>query len=256
MTTIRCLPAARRHTWHFLRFVRAASPVYLDTEVDATKLLAHKHAANRKYSVVSYVMHGVSRAVAEYPAANAACAGGLRPRIVYRGSVDVKLALDKGIGNQRAALSVVVPDSNLMSIDAIQDTVDRLRDTPSDEIPELRGARALQRLPLPVGRVAFGWANRPRSRHRRMGTVAVTSLGHRPVARFFSSGGTTLTFGLGKITDRPAVRDGGMCVMPILPVSLTFDHRTIDGATAADVLGSLKNRLETLTSRNAGGPIP
>ncbi|UMP06805.1 2-oxo acid dehydrogenase subunit E2 [Amycolatopsis sp. EV170708-02-1] len=256
MTTIRSLPAARRHTWHFLRFVRTASPVYLDTEVDATRLLAHKHAANRRYSVVSYVMHGVSRAVAECPEANAACAGGLRPRIVNRESVDVKLALDKGIAGRRAVLSVVVPDCDLMSLDAIQDTVDRLRDTAGEEIPELRGARVLQRLPLPVGRVAFGWANRLRSRHRRMGTVAVTSLGHRPVTRFFSSGGTTLTFGLGRITDRPAVRERKLCVMPILPVSLTFDHRVIDGAAAADVLGNLKDRLETLTSRNAGGPIP
>jgi pyruvate/2-oxoglutarate dehydrogenase complex dihydrolipoamide acyltransferase (E2) component len=256
MVMIQPLPAARRHTWHLLRFVRAASPGYLDTEVDATKLLAHKHAANRPYSVVSYVMHGVSRAVVEYPETNAACTGRFRPRLVNRRSVDMKLALDKWIAGRRAALSVVVPGINLMSLDAIQDTVDRLRDASSEEIPELRGIRTLQRLPFPIGRVAFGWANRLRNRHRRMGTVAVTSLGHRPVVRFFSSGGTTLTFGLGKITDRPAVRNGGMCVIPVLPLSLTFDHRVIDGAAAADVLTHLKNRLETHASRNTGGPIP
>jgi pyruvate/2-oxoglutarate dehydrogenase complex dihydrolipoamide acyltransferase (E2) component len=254
---IRHLPRERRHTWHFLRFVRTASPVYLDTEVDATELVRHKQSATRAYSVVSYVVLAVGRVMAEYPGANASCAGRVRPRIAAHGSVDVKLTLDKQVRDQRAVVSVVLPEIDCAGIDDVQDTVDRLRGSTCAQIPELRGIRTLQRLPLVIGRLVFALANRLGSRHKWMGTVAVTSLGHQPVLRFFSSGGTALTVGLGQVASRPVVRDGIVCTAPILPVSLTFDHRVLDGALAAEVLAALKNTLETLgvAGTSAAGPV-
>ncbi len=36
--------------------------------------------------------------------------------------------------------------------------------------------------------------------------------------------------GTGAIVDRPAVRDGELCVRPMMAVMLTFDHRVLDGA--------------------------
>jgi pyruvate/2-oxoglutarate dehydrogenase complex dihydrolipoamide acyltransferase (E2) component len=249
--TIRPLTRARRHTWHFLRFVRGASPVYIDTEIDATELVHHKRAAERAYSVVSYVIHGIARVLTEFPDANAACAGLLRPRIATRASVDVKLTLDKRIAGERAVLTVVMPGIDRTDLAGIQDTVDRFRNSAGSDIPELRGTRTLQRIPFPLGRAVFGWAIRLRRRHDRLGTVSVTSLGHRPVYRFFSSGGTALTFGIGQITEKPVVRNGKIRQAPILPVSLTFDHRVLDGALAADVLTALKIKLEAF---GAGGP--
>ncbi len=50
--------------------------------------------------------------------------------------------------------------------------------------------------------------------------------------------------GLGKIADRPVVRDGQVVVRRMLPLSLTFDHRVIHGAEAARFLNSLITRLE------------
>jgi len=50
--------------------------------------------------------------------------------------------------------------------------------------------------------------------------------------------------GLGKITDRPVVRNGQVVVRRILPLSLTFDHRVIHGAEAARFLNSVITRLE------------
>lgn len=244
MSIIRHLPRERRHTWHFLTHVRRASPVYLDTEVDATELMRHKQSAMRAYSVVSYVSLAVGRVLAGYPRANAACAGRFRPRVVAYGSVDVKLTLDKQIGGQRAVVSVVLPDVDGARLDDLQDTVDRLRDSSVAEISELRGTRTLHRLPVLIGRIAFAVANRLARRHRWMGTVAVTSLGHQPVLRFFSCGGTALTVGVGQVSSRPVVRDGTVCAAPILPLSLTFDHRVLDGALAAEVLAAVKHTLE------------
>jgi pyruvate dehydrogenase E2 component (dihydrolipoamide acetyltransferase) len=50
--------------------------------------------------------------------------------------------------------------------------------------------------------------------------------------------------GLGKIADRPVVRNGQVVVRRILPLSLTFDHRVIHGAEAARFLNSVIQRLE------------
>ncbi|MBI3811048.1 MAG: 2-oxo acid dehydrogenase subunit E2 [Nitrospirae bacterium] len=50
--------------------------------------------------------------------------------------------------------------------------------------------------------------------------------------------------GLGKIADRPVVRNGQVVIRRMLPLSLTFDHRVIHGAEAARFLNSVIARLE------------
>ncbi len=49
---------------------------------------------------------------------------------------------------------------------------------------------------------------------------------------------------VGQIKDRPVVIDGGIHVRPIMKVTLSSDHRVIDGAVAAQFLGRLKEILE------------
>jgi len=50
--------------------------------------------------------------------------------------------------------------------------------------------------------------------------------------------------GVGKIQDRPVVRDGKVVVRKILPLSISFDHRVVDGAEAARFLNTVIARLE------------
>jgi pyruvate/2-oxoglutarate dehydrogenase complex dihydrolipoamide acyltransferase (E2) component len=238
------LPRARRHTLHFLSSIRSASPVFLDAEVDATALLADRAAAPRPVSVVTYVVQAVGRVLARHPDANVAACGGLRRRCVRYPFVDVKLALDKEVAGTRVVLSGVLPDADVASRAFLQHRITRLREGDPGRLPEFAGARALQRLPLTVGRLAFAVASRPPSRHRHLGTVAVTSLGHRRVLRFFSSGGTAITVGVGRIESRAVARDGRLAIAPVLPLSLTFDHRLLDGALAADVLDDLVDTLQ------------
>jgi pyruvate dehydrogenase E2 component (dihydrolipoamide acetyltransferase) len=49
---------------------------------------------------------------------------------------------------------------------------------------------------------------------------------------------------LGRIADRPVIRDGEIVSRPIGYVALTFDHRVVDGARAAEFGLSVINRLE------------
>jgi pyruvate/2-oxoglutarate dehydrogenase complex dihydrolipoamide acyltransferase (E2) component len=51
--------------------------------------------------------------------------------------------------------------------------------------------------------------------------------------------------GTGAVTDRPVVRDGQVVVRPMLPYSLTFDHRVIDGAPAAQFAARFSELLQT-----------
>jgi pyruvate dehydrogenase E2 component (dihydrolipoamide acetyltransferase) len=49
---------------------------------------------------------------------------------------------------------------------------------------------------------------------------------------------------LGRIADRPVVRDGEIVSRPVGYVALTFDHRVVDGARAADFGLAVISKLE------------
>jgi pyruvate/2-oxoglutarate dehydrogenase complex dihydrolipoamide acyltransferase (E2) component len=242
--TITAIARERRHTLHFLREIRSISPVFLDTEVDMTAVLEHRDSV-RKYSVVSYLLYCAARVLDRHPAANVALRGRLRPRLAQYDTVNGKFTLDRTVRGQRIVLSTVLTDLQRRSLDEIQQQVDRFRDGDAAVMPEFAPARLMHRLPIVLGGLLFRLGVRPlRRRATAFGTFAVTSLGHRPVDGFYSVGGTTITLGVGRIIDRPVVRAGAVVVAPVMRLSLTFDHRAIDGAEAADVLADLKTALE------------
>jgi pyruvate dehydrogenase E2 component (dihydrolipoamide acetyltransferase) len=50
--------------------------------------------------------------------------------------------------------------------------------------------------------------------------------------------------GLGKIQEKPVVVEGSIEVRKVLPLSLSFDHRVVDGAEAARFLNTVIDHLE------------
>jgi pyruvate dehydrogenase E2 component (dihydrolipoyllysine-residue acetyltransferase) len=50
--------------------------------------------------------------------------------------------------------------------------------------------------------------------------------------------------GIGRIQDRPVVDDGGIAIHKIMPLSLVFDHRVVDGVEAARFLNVIIDHLE------------
>jgi len=50
--------------------------------------------------------------------------------------------------------------------------------------------------------------------------------------------------GVGRLTRRAVAEGDGVAVAPVLPLSLTFDHRAVDGAPAAMFLDAVAARLE------------
>lgn len=241
---IETIARERRHTLYFLSQTRAFAPVFLDTEVDMSGVRRHR-AASQGFSTVTYVLHAAARVLAEHPEANSAIVGGIRPKVARYDTVNGKLTLDKTLNGHRVVLSTVLEDLRSASLPDIQERVAHFRDGDPATMPEFAKVRTLHKLPWLAGPLAYRAVSRSlRRRPQTMGTFALTSLGHRPVNGFHSNGGTTITLGLGRITDRPVACDGQVVVAPVLRLNLAFDHRVIDGAEAADVLTELKYRLE------------
>lgn len=78
------------------------------------------------------------------------------------------------------------------------------------------------------------------------GTFTLTNLGTAGIDGFtpILTPGQAGILGVGRVAQRPAVREGQLCVRQTLLLSLSFDHRAIDGAHAAEFLQIVKNLIE------------
>lgn len=78
------------------------------------------------------------------------------------------------------------------------------------------------------------------------GTFTVTNLGMYNVDFFtpIINPPEAAILGVGKITQKPVVVDGRIEVKPLMMLSLSYDHRVIDGAPAAEFLNRVKERIE------------
>ncbi|CAJ62717.1 MULTISPECIES: 2-oxo acid dehydrogenase subunit E2 [Frankia] len=243
-------PSQRQHTLFFLDQIRDFSPVFLDTEVDATAIVAGRAkaaATGGRRSVVSYVVHAAAGVLRRHPEANAAIDGRIEPRLATFDTVSAKVTLDRILDGRRVVLATVLPDLQSASLADIQARLDQVAAGDPDTAEDFAAIRALRELPPAQAHERFrAAAARLELRPAIVGTFSVTSLGHSVVDSFHSVGGTTITLGVGRIVDRPVVRSGQVTVAPVLRLSLTFDHRVIDGAEAADILTEITAALEAV----------
>jgi pyruvate dehydrogenase E2 component (dihydrolipoamide acetyltransferase) len=49
---------------------------------------------------------------------------------------------------------------------------------------------------------------------------------------------------IGKVIERPVVREGSIVIRPMVEISLALDHRIVDGSMGAKFLRDLKQALE------------
>jgi pyruvate dehydrogenase E2 component (dihydrolipoamide acetyltransferase) len=78
------------------------------------------------------------------------------------------------------------------------------------------------------------------------GTFTISNLGMYDV-EFFTpiiNPPEAAILGVGKITEKPVAIDGNVVTRPIMTLSLSYDHRIVDGAPAADFLRNIKQRIE------------
>jgi len=78
------------------------------------------------------------------------------------------------------------------------------------------------------------------------GTFTISNLGMYGVEQFVAvlNPPQAAILAVGTVEDRPVARDGELLVRPMMTMTMTSDHRALDGATASDFLRTVKSFLE------------
>jgi pyruvate dehydrogenase E2 component (dihydrolipoamide acetyltransferase) len=159
------------------------------------------------------VLRATAETLKEYPELNARLEG---DEIVYVERYDLGVAVQTGLG----LVVPVVRDCATRSLDDLRADVDRLADA----------ARAGTLAPEELRGSTFTVTSAG-----KLGGLLVTPLVNHPEVAIL---------GVHRIAPRPVVRDGEIVVRPVGNVSVTFDHRVVDGARAAEFTLAVIARLQ------------
>ncbi len=223
LTPMRRAIAERLSAW-----LGSTAQLTLTAEADVTALAAELERSSagsqRRASYLEAVVRGLALALHHHPALGARWTDA---GLAYAGRRDigVAVALPDGL------ITPVVRDADRKDLFAL-----------GREIAELaERARAGGLTPAEV----------------EGGTLSVTNLGAYRIDGFtpLLNPPQTAIVGLGRARLRPAVVDGAIVPRLLIVLSLTFDHRVVDGAPAADFLTEVVGLLEdpaTLLRSDAG----
>jgi len=163
--------------------------------------------------LVARTLAAAAGALADYPELNARLEG---DALVYLDRYDLGVAVQTPDG----LLVPVVRGCDRRSVEELDAEVRRLAD----------GARAGTLKPEELRGSTFTVTSAG-----KLGGIFVTPLINHPEVAIL---------GLHRIAERPVVRDGEIAVRSIGNVSVTFDHRVVDGARAAEFCLALIERLQ------------
>ncbi|ANF97205.1 dihydrolipoamide acetyltransferase family protein [Paenibacillus bovis] len=198
-----------------------APHVTIMDEVDVTELVAFrtrmKPLAEKRGTKVTYlpfIVKALVSAARQFPALNASI-DEKTEEIVYKKHYDIGIATDTPNG----LIVPVVKDADRKSIFMIADTINDLA---------VRGRD---------GKLA--------ANEMRGSTISISNIG--------SAGGMFFTpiinfpevaiLGTGRISEKAVIKNGEVVAAPVMALSLSFDHRIIDGATAQHFMNHIKSLL-------------
>ena len=197
----------------------SAPHVTLHTEVDATNLVAAQQQLNEelqgraKISYNALLIAFAAKALREFPQMNACL---IDHEICQYADVNVALAVD----TERGLLVPVVRSADQLGILEIQQTGDEL----------IQRAIAGKSLPDDLTGGTFTITNLG-----MFGIDAFTPIINQPQAAIL---------GVGRIVNKPAGYKGELVLQDRLTLSLSFDHRLVDGAPAARFLQRIGQLVE------------
>lgn len=174
----------------------------------------HEGRPGEHLTLLAFVVKAVAAGLKAAPAFNASV-DPFNEDIVYKKFYNIGVAVDTGKG----LVVPVIKQADCKSILQISEDITRLSGAARDgslEVADLRG-----------------------------GTFSITNVG--PL------GGTALVptinypesaiLGMGRVQQKPVVRDGEIVIRSVLPLALSFDHRIADGADAARFVSEVVRHL-------------
>lgn len=200
---------------------QTAPHVTLMDEVDVTELVAHRKkfkaiAAEKgiKLTYLPYVVKALVSTLREFPEFNRSLDDATQ-EIIQKHYYNIGIAAD----TEKGLLVPVIKHADRKSVFAL-----------SDEISQL-ATKARE------GKLA--------PNEMKGASCSITNIG--------SAGGQWFTpvinhpevaiLGIGRISEKPVIKNGEIVAAPVLALSLSFDHRMIDGATAQHALNNIKRLL-------------
>jgi pyruvate dehydrogenase E2 component (dihydrolipoamide acetyltransferase) len=200
---------------------QTAPHVTLMDDIDVTELVAHRKKFKQvaldqgiKLTYLPYVVKALVSALKKFPILNTSFDDETE-EIIHKHYYNIGIAAD----TEKGLLVPVVKDADRKSIFEI-----------SAEINEL-AVKARE------GKLS--------PNEMKGASCTITNIG--------SAGGQWFTpvinhpevaiLGIGRISEKPVVRNGEVAIAPVLALSLSFDHRLIDGATAQQALNHIKRLL-------------
>lgn len=198
-----------------------APHVTLMDEVDVTALVAHRKkfkavAAEKgiKLTYLPYVVKALVSTLREFPALNCSFDDETE-EIITKHYYNIGIAAD----TDRGLLVPVVKNADRKSVFAISNEINELADKARN------------------GKLA--------SNEMKGASCSISNIG--------SAGGQWFTpvinhpevaiLGVGRIAEKPVIKDGEIVAAPVLALSLSFDHRMIDGVTAQNAMNQIKRLL-------------
>jgi len=200
------------------RSAQTTARVTLTTEADATELVALRNRLKERMpdlriTYTDLLVQIVATALKRHPALNATLVG---EEIRLHQAVHMGIAVD----TERGLIVPVLRDADRKGLAAI-----------SQESKDL-AERAHQ--------------NKLSPDEMRGGTFTLTNLGAYEVDAFtpLINLPETAILGVGRIVAKPAVHKGEIVVRQMMALSLSFDHRVVDGGPAARFLQEVKGLIE------------
>lgn len=194
-------------------------------EVDVTEFVALRErlaadparTGGVRLTYTPLLVKALAQALTQHPSLNAALAEDA-PEIRVYAEVNIGVAVALPDGNLIVPVVHQADRKGLAEVAArVADVTERARSgalTPEDV---RRGTFTLSNVGMVRG---VGWS---------------TPIVHPPQAAIL---------GTGRIEPKPVVRDGAIVVRPILPISLTWDHRIVNGVPVGQFLETLTDLLE------------
>ena len=220
-TVVPMTPMRRRIAEHMISSRRTSAHVTTVFEVEMTKIVdqrernaeefERRHGLKLNYT--AFFVHATTAVIQAIPIFNSSLEG---TNIVYKKDINIGVAVALGTGLIVPVIKRAQEKSFLGIARAVQDLAERAR------------------------------AKRLRVEDVQDGTFTITNPGV-----FGSLFGSPIInqpqvaiLAVGTIQQRPVVRDGAIAIRPMVYLSLSYDHRLIDGEVGAQFLGRLKTSLE------------
>ena len=206
---------------HMVRSKRTSPHVTTVFEVDMSAVIAHYQEQKSqsdndgsKLTLTAYFVAASAAALRAHPIVNSTLVG---DKIVLKAEVNIGVAVSLG------EEGLIVPVIKNAAGKALRDTARELHEL-------VTRARSRQLHPDDVQHGTFTITN-----HGTSGSLLATAIIHQPQCAII---------GVGSVQKRPVVEQDTVVVRPMAYLTLTFDHRIIDGATADMFLSKVKTVLE------------